>query len=169
MEIRLDGRSAIITGGSLGIGRAVAARMAASGANVAIVARRADVLNEARDAIAAILKPWFLARSVDEIRTALDAVGACWGPYQTFAQAVHEDPRVSTDNPMFQMVDQPGVGPYLASGEMLDFGALPRGPVKPAPRLGENTDDVLASVLGLSDGEIGRLHDQKIISGSLEE
>lgn len=53
MEIRLDGRSAIVTGASLGIGRAVAARMAASGANVAIVARRADVLNEARDAIAA--------------------------------------------------------------------------------------------------------------------
>ena len=130
---------------------------------------REEARFEARAAIAAILKPWFLARTMDEIRTALDAVGACWGPYQTFAQAVHEDPRVSTDNPMFQMVDQPGVGPYLASGEMLDFGALPRGPVKPAPRLGENTDEVLASVLGLSGGEIGRLHDQKVISGSLDE
>ncbi|MBL6928101.1 MAG: SDR family oxidoreductase [Rhodospirillales bacterium] len=53
MEIKLNGRSAIVTGGSLGIGRAVAARFAASGANVAIVGRRTEVLDEAREAIAA--------------------------------------------------------------------------------------------------------------------
>jgi 2-methylfumaryl-CoA isomerase len=66
---------------------------------------------------------------------------------------------------MFQTINQPGVGPYLASGEMLDFSALPRGETKPAPRIGDNTDEVLASVLGLSDGEIGKLHDKKIVSG----
>ncbi|MBL6946036.1 MAG: SDR family oxidoreductase [Rhodospirillales bacterium] len=53
MEVRLDGRSAIVTGGSLGIGRAIASRFAASGANVAIVARRTEVLEEAREAIQA--------------------------------------------------------------------------------------------------------------------
>ena len=31
------------------------------------------------------------ARSLDEIGKVLDAVGACWGPYQTFRQAVAED------------------------------------------------------------------------------
>jgi 2-methylfumaryl-CoA isomerase len=129
---------------------------------------REEARFDARDAISVILKPWFLARTIEEIRTALDAVGACWGPYQTFAQAVHEDPRLSTDNPMFQTIDQPGVGPYLASGEMLDFGALPRGVTKPAPRLGENTDEVLTSVLGLSDGQIGKLHDNKIVSTALD-
>ncbi len=51
MDIRLDGRSALITGGSQGIGRAIAARFAASGANVAIVARRAEVLEETRAAL----------------------------------------------------------------------------------------------------------------------
>lgn len=126
---------------------------------------REDARFDARDAIFTILKPWFLARTIDEIRIALDAVGACWGPYQSFAQAVHDDPRLSTDNPMFQTINQPGVGPYLASGEMLDFSALPRGETKPAPRIGDNTDEVLASVLGLSDGEIGKLHDKKIVSG----
>ncbi|MBL4721118.1 MAG: CoA transferase [Alphaproteobacteria bacterium] len=124
---------------------------------------------EAREAIAAILKPWFLARTLLEIQKALDAVGACWGPYQTFAQAVHEDPRVTTDNPMFQTIDQPGVGSYLASGEMLDFSNVDRGDVSPAPQLGEDTDAVLAGVLGLSDGEIGVLHDKKIIASSLGE
>lgn len=53
MKVRLDGRAALITGGSLGIGRAIAARMAASGADVAIVARRPAVLDEARKAIEA--------------------------------------------------------------------------------------------------------------------
>jgi 3-oxoacyl-[acyl-carrier protein] reductase len=48
MEARLDGRVAVITGGSKGIGRAIAARMAASGADVAMLARNADTLEEAR-------------------------------------------------------------------------------------------------------------------------
>ena len=53
MDIRLDGHVAFVTGASLGIGRAIATRFAASGASVAIVARRADVLETARAAIAA--------------------------------------------------------------------------------------------------------------------
>ena len=41
MEISLMGRTAIITGGSKGIGLGVATRFAASGADVAIVGARA--------------------------------------------------------------------------------------------------------------------------------
>jgi NAD(P)-dependent dehydrogenase (short-subunit alcohol dehydrogenase family) len=48
MEVRLDGRSAIITGASKGLGLAMAKEFAASGADVAILARRADVLEEAK-------------------------------------------------------------------------------------------------------------------------
>ena len=39
MEISLAGRAAVVTGGSKGVGLAVATRFAASGADVAIVAR----------------------------------------------------------------------------------------------------------------------------------
>jgi NAD(P)-dependent dehydrogenase (short-subunit alcohol dehydrogenase family) len=53
MQIRMDGRTALITGGSLGLGRAMAMRFVESGAEVAIVARRPEVLEEARRAIAA--------------------------------------------------------------------------------------------------------------------
>ncbi|GGE32844.1 short-chain dehydrogenase [Agaricicola taiwanensis] len=53
MDIRLDGRSAIITGGSKGLGFAAAQSLATSGANVAIFARRADVLEEACHSLAA--------------------------------------------------------------------------------------------------------------------
>jgi 3-oxoacyl-[acyl-carrier protein] reductase len=48
MEVRLDGRSAIITGASKGLGLAMAKEFAASGADVAILARRPEVLEEAK-------------------------------------------------------------------------------------------------------------------------
>src|SRR5215468_9637016 len=51
MNIDLTGRAAIITGGSKGIGLAVATRFAASGADVAIVARGRAGLDEAAKAI----------------------------------------------------------------------------------------------------------------------
>jgi 3-oxoacyl-[acyl-carrier protein] reductase len=48
MDARLDGRSAIITGGSAGIGKAIATNFITSGANVAIIARRQDILDAAK-------------------------------------------------------------------------------------------------------------------------
>jgi NAD(P)-dependent dehydrogenase (short-subunit alcohol dehydrogenase family) len=47
MEISLVGRAAIVTGGSKGIGLAVATRFAASGADVAIIARGREALDQA--------------------------------------------------------------------------------------------------------------------------
>ena len=47
MLIDLSGRAALITGGSKGLGYAMAQRMSESGADVAIFARRADVIAEA--------------------------------------------------------------------------------------------------------------------------
>src|SRR5712691_9728153 len=53
MDIRLDGRSAIVTGGSKGLGLAIAQEYAASGADVAILARDPGTLAEAKQKIAA--------------------------------------------------------------------------------------------------------------------
>ena len=47
MDIRLDGRAALITGGSEGLGKGMAIKFAGSGADVAILARRQDVLDAA--------------------------------------------------------------------------------------------------------------------------
>ncbi|MGY8958551.1 MAG: SDR family oxidoreductase [Alphaproteobacteria bacterium] len=53
MECRMDGRTALVTGASMGLGLAMAREFAKSGANVALVARRADVLAKAKASIEA--------------------------------------------------------------------------------------------------------------------
>lgn len=119
----------------------------------------------ARDLIAALLRPWFASRDLAQIRNAFTGTNVSWGPYQTFRQLVTEDPRASTANPMFSDVEQPGIGTYLTPGSPLHFDALPRIAARPAPLLGEHTEQVLAEVLGLSPAEIGRLHDDGVVAG----
>jgi len=118
-----------------------------------------------RDTIAALVGPWIAARDLAEVGRTFDKHGVLWGPYQTFRQMVESDPRCSTANPMFAMVEQPGIGRWLVPGSPLDFTQLGRLPPKRAPRLGEHTDEILAGVLGLPDHEIARLHDDKVVAG----
>jgi 2-methylfumaryl-CoA isomerase len=120
---------------------------------------------EARDAIAALLSRWCAVRTLKEIEAAFAGSGVLWGPFQDFAELVRDDPRCSPANPLFAEILQPGVGRYPMPGLPLDFSAAPREPTRPAPRLGQDTDAVLAQLLGLSDGEIGRLHDAGIVAG----
>ncbi|MEX2092029.1 MAG: 3-oxoacyl-[acyl-carrier-protein] reductase [Pirellulales bacterium] len=53
IKVDLSGRTAIVTGASRGIGKAIALALAASGAKVACVARSADKLKETVDEVAA--------------------------------------------------------------------------------------------------------------------
>ena len=48
MDVRMDGRVAVITGASTGLGLAMAKEFAASGGSVALLARKADVLASAK-------------------------------------------------------------------------------------------------------------------------
>ncbi len=53
MDLELDGRIALVTGASVGIGRGVAGVLAAEGARLAVTARRGNLLDELADEIAA--------------------------------------------------------------------------------------------------------------------
>ena len=128
--------------------------------------RREEDRYRARDAIAALLTPWFESRTLHQIRTAFDEHGVCWGPYQTFTQLLDDDWRVSEKNPVFADVDQPGIGPLRTPASPIRFPTDPPVPPLAAPLLGAHTDEILADVLGLSATAIGRLHDQGLVAGT---
>ncbi len=65
MDVRMEGRKALITGASRGLGYAMALKFAQSGADVALVARREDVLEAARAEIAEATGRTIWARSCD--------------------------------------------------------------------------------------------------------
>jgi 2-methylfumaryl-CoA isomerase len=119
---------------------------------------------EARELIGALVKTWLLARPLQEVRGIFDEHNVCWGPYNTFREMVETDPRCSLDNPMWQYVDQPGIGTYLMPGSPVLSNVLGRLPPSPAPVLGQHTDEILADVLGLDAAEIGRLHDEGVVA-----
>lgn len=118
-----------------------------------------------REAICTLLEPWFAERDFAELAQKLEAARVCWGKYQTVSELVRTDRDCSTDNPLFEQVEQPGIGEYLMPQNPLGFTAADRHPVHPAPRLGQHTDEILADILGLSSGEIGRFHDAGIVAG----
>ena len=121
---------------------------------------------EARDAIAALLARWCAGTSVDRNPRSLRRHRRVVGAVPGFVGLVRDDPRCSPANPLFAEVEQPGIGRYLMPGLPLDFSAPRRASrPRPAPRLGEHTDQVLAEMLGLSAAEIGRLHDAGIAAG----
>jgi len=119
----------------------------------------------ARDALAALFEPWFAERTLAEVRALFDTHRVTWGPYRTVTQALTQDPDLSTAHPMFSLLDQPGIGSYLAPASPLDFSKVPRLPAAPAPLLGQHTDEVLLDVLGLSAATVGALHDAGIVAG----
>ena len=119
----------------------------------------------ARDRIGELVAPWCEGQTLSDVARRFDAEGVCWGPYQSFSEMCRVDPRVSTDNPLFQFVQQPGVGQILAPGSPLAFTDLPRGEVRPAPAIGTHTDEILTQTLDLSAKEIGGLHDAGIVAG----
>ena len=63
MEISLSGRSAIITGGSKGLGLAIAKEMAASGADVAVLARDPATLADAKGELQKVSKAKVAAKN----------------------------------------------------------------------------------------------------------
>lgn len=118
----------------------------------------------ARKEITAVLEPWFAARQLAEVAALFDGAGLTWSVFRSFAGAVAEDPDLSPDNPMFAMLDQPGIGRLPVPGSPVAFSDFARmGPVA-APVLGEHTEEILGDLLGLGAGQIGKLMDAGVVA-----
>ena len=120
----------------------------------------------ARDQISELIGGWISSHSYAQVETAFNSNGVCWSRYQTVKQMVETNPDCSAENPMFNKIDQAGVGSYLAAGAPWSFSAFEREPARPAPKLGQHTDEVLSELLGFDSPQIGALHDKGIIAGA---
>ncbi len=145
---------------AMGLGAAVQALEVQQGVDLSQEGERYRV----REAIAELIEPWFSKRDYKDIQPLFDQHGVCYGPYKNFRQMVEEDIDCSIDNPLFSLVDQPGIGEYLMPSSPIRFSDSNNIPAKAAPVLGEHTDEILGDVLGLSGIQIGRLHDQGIVA-----
>ena len=119
---------------------------------------------KAKEALAKILEPWFKSRGYEEACTFLDEHAVCYGPYRTFKEMVEEDADCSLDNPMMGLINQPGIGDYLASGSPIRFSESSNLAALRAPVLGEHTEEILKDDLGLGDSEVGKLFNDGIVA-----
>ena len=148
-----------------GIGQAVADLQRGRGLDFDDEAQR----YEGREAIAAMLEPWFAQRQRPDAERALEQHKACWGRYSTVRELLASDARVSGANPVFERIATAGVGEHLSAGAAVRVGAMERQPTASAARLGDHTDEVLHEVLGLDSGAIGRLHDAGVVAGPQQD
>ncbi|MEI6229223.1 MAG: CoA transferase [Actinomycetes bacterium] len=112
-----------------------------------------------------LIRPWFQSRSGDDAIAALDAAGVLWGRYRTVTDMVEQLDSLMHTSGILHAIDQPGIGTYSVPGPVLDFSGWDAGEPKPAPLLGQHTDEVLGSVLGLDAHELSDLRDRSVIGG----
>jgi 2-methylfumaryl-CoA isomerase len=96
-----------------------------------------------RHEICELLQGWIAVRNLTSVAATFDANKVLWGPYQTFKEMVAQDPRASAANQLFALVDHPDLGSYPTPGSPLRFGGAELVAPRPAPRLGEHTEEVL--------------------------
>lgn len=118
-----------------------------------------------RHAITEVLVPWFAARTVTQIGEAFDPNGVTWSVFRSFAEAVEQDPDLSSAHPMFEVLEQPGIGAYLVPGTPVEFGVCEREPPRRAATLGEHTEEILTDVLGLDTHHVSRLFETNVVGG----
>jgi len=146
----------------LGVGDAGAAVEAARGVDF----RKDEGVRFAHsDALMPIFEAGFVRAAAADLIPRFDELGVCWGPYQTLEQAL-ADPRLFKGNPIFSDLTQVSGETYPVAGYAATLPQDDRAPARPAARLGEHTEEVLAGLLRLDAGEIARLHDAGIVASA---
>ena len=145
-----------------GVADAVDRLQESLGVNFSIDADRYTHRHELND----LIRPWFQARSGSEAITALEKAGVLWGRYRTVSELVTQPDSLLNTSSLLHQIDQPGVGTYAVPGPVLEFSGWTAGEPKPAPILGEHTDQILGTILGLADHELVDLRQRGVIGGA---
>ena len=117
-----------------------------------------------REVLAGLLQRWFAGHDLHEARQALSPTSVLWSVYRSFSEvAASDDVRA---NPMMGIIDQPGVGRHFAPASPIKAsGAGVREPVR-AALLGEHTDEILRTDLGLGEQQIKELHERGVVAST---
>ena len=119
---------------------------------------------KAREELCRLLEPWFARQTLQTVEKVFTNCGICWDKYQTVTELVTNDPDCSPANPVFEEIEQPGIGRYPVSSGAMHFSKIKRSSPRPAPILGNHTDEILADILKLDSNTIGKLHDNRIVA-----
>lgn len=116
---------------------------------------------ENRKVLIAILSEIFMTRLTEEWVATLNKADVPCAPVQTIDQ-VFAAPQVLHRN-MLVEIGHPTAGTVKLAGIPVKFSATPASVRLPPPLLGEHTDDVLSSWLGMNEREITNLREKQII------
>ncbi len=119
-----------------------------------------------RDHLNTVIRPgierWASSMSNTQAVEALAAEGIAAGESYTSADIV-ADPHVSARHMLVEMDDPQGGDPVLIPGNPVKLSRMAEGPETRVPWLGEHTDEVLATELGLDTAAITELRARGVI------
>jgi 2-methylfumaryl-CoA isomerase len=100
----------------------------------------------------------------DKLGSMFDEAGCTWSVYRTLHEALSTEPRLFGENPIFSDVIHAGGAAYPTPGAPARIPGEERAAPAPSPRIGQHTDELLAELLGMDSGAIGKLHDDGLVA-----
>jgi crotonobetainyl-CoA:carnitine CoA-transferase CaiB-like acyl-CoA transferase len=114
------------------------------------------------DVIRPAIEAWAAGKTKLEAAGALNEAGIAAGPVNT-APDVIDDPHVAARHMLVEVPRTDGEPPYLMPGNPVKLTKVAEGPETRVPWIGEHTDEVLRSELGLDEAALARLHADGVI------
>jgi crotonobetainyl-CoA:carnitine CoA-transferase CaiB-like acyl-CoA transferase len=114
------------------------------------------------DVIRPAVEAWARDKTKLEASREFAEAGVVAGPSYEGADLL-KDPHVQSHDMIVEVPVEGRDEPVRVHGNPIKFSGSPEGPVKKWPLVGEHTQDVLQSDLGISDGDLAELRSEGVI------
>ena len=120
------------------------------------------IRTENADALKELIEAWSVQYTVDEVVDLCLSKGVPAAPIFDLYQVTH-DPHIVEDRGMFPACEHPLVGTQYVNGDAIKLSDTPAHIYRHAPLLGENTEEILSSMLGYDAAKIEELRNNNIL------